>query len=144
MQEFKEKLKNEIVASMKAKNTVRTLTLRSISNAIINAEKSKIQLNHIDVLSSLAKSRKQSIEAYLKANNKALADQEQIELIIIEEFLPKVMDDEDIENLIIDIIEDLDNTPTIKDMGKILNKFKECAPGQDMAKVSLKIKSKIC
>ncbi len=145
LEEFKTVIKTQTVTAMKAKDSVRLLTLRSISNAIVLQEKDNTtkEINYIDILSSMAKSRKQSIDAYTKAGNSLLADAETTELNIIEEFLPKMLTDDEIKQFISNIISNLDYTPTIKDMGKILNTFKSEYPGQDMAKVSSIIKEKI-
>ena len=145
LETFKTELKAQIVASMKSGDTVRTLTLRSISNAITIKEKdaSGKDVIVVDLLSSMAKTRKQSIEAYESAGNVELANQEKLELDIIEEFLPKMLSDDQIKCLISDMIAELGYKPTIKDMGTLMSKFKSEFPGQDASKVSAIIKSKI-
>lgn len=144
-EEFKTMIKAQTVTSMKAGDSIRTQTLRSITNAITVYEKNNPgkDINVTDILSSMAKGRKQSIEAYSDAGNAELATMEKTELMIIEEFLPKMLTDDQITCLISDMISELGHTPTIKDMGTLMNKFKTEFPGQDGNKVSQIIKSKL-
>jgi len=143
MEDFKTKIKNETVLAMKAKNQLRVDTLRSITNAITVAEKSKgnKDLDHIDILRGMVKQRNQSIEQFTAANYIEEANKESLELLIIEEFLPTPMNDSDMFISINEIIHSMDPVPTIRDMGKIIVKFKDTYPGQDMGKVSKILKT---
>jgi len=143
MEQFKEKLKQDLNDSMKSHEKLRLITLRSITNAITVAEKdgSGKDVNHIDILTRLAKQRRESIELYEKAGSSLLADIEKKELAIIEEYLPKEMNDQEIEKEIDLLIGD--KVLTQKDMGPIINAFKTKFPGQNGGKISQIVKSKI-
>jgi hypothetical protein len=144
IEQFKELLKKDIIIAMKGGNKIALVTLRSISSAITNAEIANrdVVLNYIDILLTLSKQRKQSIDAYVLGGNDTLADNERMELVIIEEYLPKGMTDDELETALNNIINNLGGTITQKDMGKVIVMFKLEYPGQDMGKLSLMIKSK--
>lgn len=138
MEDFKKQIKDETVVAMKAKNQLRVDTLRSITAAITVAEKSvgnKVT-NHIDILQTMSKQRKQSIEQFNNANYVEAANKEIAELAIIEEFLPKTMTDDDLKEAVTKVIAKLEYAVSIKEMGKVIAAFKEEYPGQDMGKVS--------
>jgi len=143
MEKFKEQIKRDMIEAMKAKEAIRLTTIRSITNAITVAEKngSGKEVNHIDVLTTMAKQRRQSIEAFESAGNSLLADTEKIELEIIESYLPKEMSDAEMESAIDTII--AGRQLTLKDMGSVMNSFKTQYPGQNGQKISMIIKSKL-
>ena len=143
LQQFKELLKNDTISAMKAKNSIKLNTLRSISTAITNAEKSGKDFIHIDILSMLAKQRQQSIEQYTNGNNVEAANQEQIELEYIQEYLPKQISENELTQIINDFLNSIDGIKTMKDMGKVMNHIKTNYPGQDMKLVSTITKNSI-
>ena len=93
-----DQVKDEIVVAMKAKDKVRLTTLRSIRAAMIETLKADGSETMSDdtavaLLRRLAKQRRESIDAYEKGGRPELAEQEQAELAIIEDFLPKLADE---------------------------------------------------
>lgn len=143
MENFKTQIKKDMIEAMKGKDHLALTTIRSISNAITVAEKdgSGKGVNHIDILTRLAKQRRESIDMYEKAGSSLLADTEKKELVIIESYLPKEMTDAEMETAIDELIGD--SVLTQKDMGPMINAFKTKYPGQNGAKVSAIVKSKI-
>ncbi|HAW07560.1 MAG TPA: glutamyl-tRNA amidotransferase [Bacteroidetes bacterium] len=120
---LEELINEQLTNAMKAQDKLRTETLRSIRSGIIEFKKSGIdrEMNSDDelkLLNKLVKSRKESIELYTRANRNDLVEQEQKELEIILEFLPKQMTDEEIRATIKKIIED--QQATQNDFGKIM------------------------
>lgn len=140
--EFNQTLKQDLVKAMKAKDQITLLTLRSVSTAITNVEKSNKKYNYIDILSTLVKQRQQSIDQYTLANNIDAANLELQELNIIQKYLPVQLDKFVLNELIDEFIDTLESF-TIRDMGKVILYIKEAYPGQDMKLVSDIIKSKI-
>jgi len=137
-QEFQTQINQEIKLAMIAKDKVRLETLRSINNALVNAAKvaNAQDINYINVVTSLAKQRQQSIEAFTKGGNLELANNEQAELDILESYLPKKISDADLVLALNEVIKSMIPAPTIKDMGKVIAQFKIMYPGQDMGKIS--------
>tara|TARA_B100000575_G_C23106548_1_gene638703 strand:+ start:126 stop:581 length:456 start_codon:yes stop_codon:yes gene_type:complete len=117
-------------ASIKEKDSISINTLRLIKSAIkdkqIALRGTKYDFADEDVLvilQNLVKQRKDSIEAFNKANRQDLIDKEQAEINIITFFLPKQKSEKEIIQIIENIIKD-NNLSSIKDMGKLMNIIK--------------------
>jgi len=94
----------------------------------------------IDILSKMVKQRKDSIKAYEEGGRCELAEQERAEITIIEEFLPKQMDDAAIKAVCEAVVAELGATG-LKDIGRCMAVLKEKYAGQmDFAKASVTIK----
>ena len=122
--------------SIKEKDSNSINTLRLIKSAIkdkqISLRGKQENFNDGDILSllqSLIKQRKDSIEAFSKANRNDLIDKEKSEIDIIETFLPKQKDENETREIIEKIIEE-NNLSSIKDMGKLMSKIKSDYVGQ--------------
>ena len=143
------KLKNtidiQIKESMLNKNKSRLIALRAIKSAILLSEKSgeKADLDETKLLMKLIKQRKDSLKLYLEQNRQDLADKEQIEIDIIEEFLPKQLSDEDLEKEIEIIIKEV-RAESMKDMGKVMASANKKLSGKaDSSRVAGLVKSKL-
>lgn len=141
------KIKEEVKISMKAKDSKRTQTLRLITSSIKQIEVDK-RLEEkditdsliIEILSKMIKQRKESINSYRLGNRLDLAEQEQYEINIINEFMPKQMKDYEVTveilkayNLVINNnikLTDNRNELTIKDIGKIMSIIKPIINGK--------------
>jgi|TARA_B100001063_G_scaffold242074_1_gene270082 uncharacterized protein YqeY len=140
--EFKNTIDNQIKESMLNKRKTRLLALRAIKSAILLEEKSgnENNINSLNLLMKLIKQRKDSRDLYIKQNRKDLADKESKEIKIIEEFLPKQMNDNDLEKIIQRIIT-AENASTMKDMGKIMGiASKELEGKADNSRISVYVK----
>ncbi|MAD59723.1 MAG: glutamyl-tRNA amidotransferase [Flammeovirgaceae bacterium] len=140
--EFKNTIDNQIKESMLNKRKTRLLALRAIKSAILLEEKSgnENNINSLNLLMKLIKQRKDSRNLYIKQNRKDLADKESKEIKIIEEFLPKQMNDNDLEKIIQRIIT-AENASTMKDMGKIMGiSSKELEGKADNSRISVYVK----
>jgi uncharacterized protein YqeY len=140
--EFKNTIDNQIKESMLNKRKTRLLALRAIKSAILLEEKSgnENNINSLNLLMKLIKQRKDSRNLYIKQNRKDLADKESKEIKIIEEFLPKQMNDNDLEKIIQRIIT-AENASTMKDMGKIMGiASKELEGKADNSRISVYVK----
>jgi len=123
-----EKIQKEIVTSMKAKDAKRTTVLRLLMNNLKNKEKDKqsvlTEQEIVSVLTSALKQRRDSIDQFLKGNRQDLVDQEQYEIGVIEEFLPKSMDKGDVNIVVLRAVAALQGTLgrtlTQKDMGAVM------------------------
>ena len=73
----------------------------------------------LSLLQSLVKQRKESIDLYKKGGRNELAEVEQKELEILNNYLPKMMDDSDIKNIVKSVIDEVGAT-SMADMGKIM------------------------
>lgn len=118
MDNLKDKISEELKISMKARDSVRTSTLRMILSEIKVAEKSGKDSKHSEIIKSYGNKLKKSIEEYKKlgADDKAISLEK--ELDIVKEFLPKQMSEEQLIKVIDEITES--NDFSNKDIGKVI------------------------
>ena len=103
----------------------------------------KADLDETKLLMKLIKQRKDSLKLYLEQNRQDLANKEQIEIDIIEEFLPKQLSDEDLEKEIEIIIKEV-RAESMKDMGKVMASANKKLSGKaDSSRVAGLVKSKL-
>lgn len=106
MAQLKDQLKKDLTDSIKSQNQVVSGTLRMALTAITNEEvsgKESRELSDAEVLSVLtkeAKKRRESVEAYMQANRKDLADKESAELSVLEKYLPAALSEQELEDII--------------------------------------------
>ena len=147
---LKDKIESHYSSSIKKKDSNSINTLRLIKSAIKDKEISlrgkKDSLTDSDILSllqSLVKQRKDSIEAFEKANRKDLIENELNEIKVIEMFLPKQLDEEDTTLIVKEIIQK-NNFTSLKDMGALMKIIKEEHTGKiDMGLVGKIAKSSL-
>ena len=103
---LKEKLQNDLTDAMRARDEIRSSTIRMILTSIKNEEvagKEARELNDseiITVLSREAKKRREAAEAFDQAGAKDRADIERAEGVVIGEYLPKQLTEDEIKSLI--------------------------------------------
>ena len=146
LEKIDEKYKN----SIKEKDSNAVNTLRLIRSAIkdkqilLRVKQATITDSDIlTLLQNLIKQRKDSIEAFNKANRKDLINKEMAEIEIIESFLPKQKNYQETKDIIENIIKE-NNFVSIKDMGKLMNIIKSDYIGQlDMGEAGKIAKSSL-
>ncbi len=135
----------EIKQAFLAKNQDRLRGLRAIKAALLVAktEKGAGEINEeieLKILQRLAKQRKESADIYITQNREDLAKDELAELVVIEEFLPKQITDEELQTIIKNIILKV-GAKEAKDMGKVMGvATKELAGKADGKKISDTVK----
>lgn len=136
---MKEQLDELIKQSMKDRTTVRTLLLRDIKSEFSKAESAKNfkELDELAILKSMKKRREESVEKYARANRLDLADIEQEEITILEEFLPQ---EATIEEMV-KAIEDIKSSQEDHSIGGIMKKLKIVLPHADMKRAIDIVKS---
>jgi uncharacterized protein len=121
-------INQQIVAAMKAQAVDRLSTLRLIKSALQNKSIEKIatltEAEEQQVLATLIKQRRDSIDAFTKGDRPELAAHEAAEIPTIEEFLPKVLDEAALVALISETVADITAQQgrglTARDMGLIM------------------------
>jgi uncharacterized protein len=122
------RISQEIVLAMKARDAERTGTLRLIKTALKNKAIDKRGLltapEEQQTLATMIKQRRDSIEQFTKGNRPELAAKEAAEIVVIEEFLPKALDEEGLRALVLEIVNErtavTGQKPTAKDMGPVI------------------------
>ena len=143
------KISHEIKEAMRAKDNVRLETLRSIKSGIIliktkSSEKKDLTENdEIDLLQKLVKQRRESANIFKSQKRNDLANSEEAQLKIIQEFLPKQMEDLELEKIINDIILKF-NAKSMKDMGKVMGNVNKIVAGRaDTKKIAEIVKKNL-
>jgi uncharacterized protein len=117
-----------INAALKAHDAERTGTLRLIKNALKNKAIEKRDLltpaEEQQALATMIKQRRDSIEQFTKGNRPELAAKEAAEIVVIEEFLPKALDEAGLRALVAEVVAEHASAsgqkPTPKDMGPVI------------------------
>ena len=117
----------EVITALKSHDAVRTGTLRLIKNALKNKAIEKreplTQAESEQVLTTMIKQRRDSIDQFTKGNRPELAAIEAAEIVVIEEFLPKALDEAGLAGLVAEAVaEEAASTgqPTQKEMGLVM------------------------
>lgn len=148
---LKERIDQDIKTAMKSKDKIRLETVRSIKKLILEKEVSVRPLGQevlteeqeVELLSRLAKQRRESIDQYQKAGREDLAAQEAQELTILEEYLPQQLSDTEVSAAIDQIIAQVGATAP-KDMGKVMGPVMEQLKGKaEGKKVQEMVKAKL-
>ncbi|ARM31212.1 GatB/YqeY domain-containing protein [Prosthecochloris sp. HL-130-GSB] len=146
---LKEQIDQDLKSAMKSGDKTRLNAIRSIRAALLEKEVSvrvggKAELTEeqeIEVITSLAKKRRDSIEQYRNAGRDDLADTEQAELDILVTYLPEQLSEEEIERAVRSIVEQT-GASSMKDMGRVMGAaMKELKGKADGGKVQEFVKS---
>lgn len=138
-----EKINSDLVESMKAKDSLRTETLRMVKSALnyLKIEKKKEMLDDEDVLAVISKQVKQhkeSVESFEKGGRAELADKEKKELAILEGYMPKQISPDELSKIIKETIQEV-GAASKKDFGKVMKavsaKLKNQADGKAVSRI---------
>ena len=132
-------------SSMKArdKNRVKTirLALSEIKRVEVDTRNEQSDAQIITILDKMVKQRRESIRQFKIGGRQELAAQEELEIEILNEFLPQALSEEEINSLIHSAIAN-SQAESVQDMGKVMAIIKPQVIGRaDMAIISKKIKS---
>ncbi len=145
---LKNKINEDLNAAMKARDNVRTETLRSIRAEILKMDKSGMnremtEEEEIQLIGRQAKMRKESIELFAQAGRQDLVDKENAQLAIINEYLPAQMSSDEAEVIITKIIADSGATSE-KDFGRVMGEAMKALKGKIDGKIIQEmVKSKL-
>ena len=118
-----DQIQKDMTAAMKSREELRLSTLRMVRSALKNKEIDKRapldDREQQQVLQTLIKQRRESIDAFTKGGRQELADKEQAEIAIIEAYLPKAVGEEEITATVKSVIAEM-GSPTMKDMGTVM------------------------
>jgi uncharacterized protein YqeY len=118
-----EKVGSDITAAMKARDAARLSALRMLKAAIMNkgVEKGRDleDAEVLQVVSSLVKQRRDSIEQFAKAGRTDLVDKETAEIVVLEHYLPPAASADEIDVAVADAIAET-GAGSPKDMGKVM------------------------
>jgi uncharacterized protein len=126
MMRLRDRINDDLIAAMKAKESERLSVIRMMKAAVKNREievRSELEDEEVmRVLLSMVKQRKDSVEQFTSGGRVDLAEKETREIKILEDYLPAEVDDEEI-GAVIDAVISETGAGTLRDMGKVM---KEC------------------
>ena len=139
-----DKISESIIHAMKNKDNDQLESLRAIKSALLLAKTQKNsngeigEVEEIKILQKLVKQRKESADIYINQKRPELANIELSQAKIIERFLPKQIDADELEKIIIKIINET-GAEGMKDMGKVMgiasNKLSGKADGKTISNI---------
>jgi uncharacterized protein YqeY len=118
-----ERISQDIASAMRAKDTVRLGALRMAKSALMNREIEKgrplDEAESLQVMASLIKQRRDSIEQFRNGGREDLASKEAAEITTLETYLPPALDAAALERLVDEVIAETGATGA-KDLGKVM------------------------
>ncbi len=140
-------IEEAVKSSMRERNKDRTSTLRMALSELKKEEiDNKIELSNegsIKILQRMIKQRKESMSQFLNAQRNDLAEKEESEIVILQDFLPEQMSVDDINKLVIEAINETEAKEP-QDIGKVMGFLKTKIQGNaDMGIVSKLVKENL-
>jgi uncharacterized protein YqeY len=118
-----DQIQKDITTAMKARDEARLSTLRMVKTALKNREIEKMapldDKESQQVLSTLIKQRKDSVEQFTKGGRQEMADKEAAEIVLIESYMPEAAGEAEIAAGVKAAIAEM-GSPTMKDMGTVM------------------------
>lgn len=140
---LEERIQKDLVTAMKNHQENALVALRSIKTAIQNEKTNGTyhELTDADVvgiIQKLVKQRKESMDIYSQAGRNELADKEQKEMLVLMEYVPKQLTEEEVEEKVKEIIAET-GASSMKDMGKVMGlatqRMKGLAEGKTISQI---------
>jgi len=145
---IQDKIQGQMTDAMRAKDQLRLDVLRMMKSAVKLKEVEKMKALEenevLAVLNTLVKQRKDSIEQFRKGGREELAQKEEAEIKVIEEYLPAAASEEDIQQAVAAAIQET-GAASMKDMGKVMKATLARLAGKsaDGGRVSQLVKEKL-
>ena len=144
---MKDRILKDMVSAMKSQDKLRLSVLRMVKGAIqleeINKKTTLTDEDVIGVLSKQIKTRKESIADFEKGNRFDLIEQTNMEIAILNEYMPAQLSEDDVNKIIDDAFNKV-NPTSQSDMGKIMGMITPLLKGKaDMSSVSRIVREKI-
>ncbi len=144
---LKVKINEDMKSAMRSKDSARLGAIRLLQSALKQKEvDERIDIGDGDVLTiieKMLKQRRDSIDAFKKADRQDLVEKEEFEVSVLMQYMPEPLKEAEIVNIIDQAIKNL-SASSMKDMGAVMSAVKlELSGKANMADVSQKIKSKL-
>lgn len=144
---LKQQIQEDMKIALRAHDKQRLGVVRLILAAIKQVEvDERIEVDNTritQILNKMIKQRRDSIAQYDQAKRDDLADQERLEVKIIQTYLPEPLSETDIDRIVSEAITKVGAT-SVKEMGKVMAELKDKLQGRaDMTQISAKIKAQL-
>ena len=137
-----DKVQQDMYIAMKSGNQIKTSTLRTLLSKLkdkkIDNEGNLTDSDSIKVIQNLVKQRRESADIYRNADREELAIKEEAELFELETYLPEMMSENDIRQLIQDVIQEA-GAKNMADIGKVMASVMQRGAGKLDGKKANKI-----
>lgn len=151
MSDLKERLRTDLTTAIKARDSLRSSTLRMVLTAVTNAEvsgKSSRELTDEDVLGVLtseAKKRREAADAFAEAGREEQAAKERAEADVIADYLPEQLSDEEIRSLVSATVDELGvRADGMRAMGRVMGALQPKVKGRaDGAAVAAAVREQL-
>ena len=137
MSELKDRLRTDLTASIKARDELRSSTLRMVLTAVTNAEVSGKQPREltdedvVGVLSSEAKKRREAAEAFDAGGREEMAAKERAEAVVLADYLPEPLSEQEVVDLVSSTIASLGAADDgMRAMGKVMGALQPQVKGR--------------
>lgn len=130
-----EQISKDIMASMKARDAVRTNTLRNIKKEFLEAKSAPgsngdlTDADALKIISKMVKKGKDAADIFIQNNRQDLADEELAQVKVMEEYLPKALSLEEVKAAVLKVVAEVGATGP-KDMGKVMGAANKALAGQ--------------
>lgn len=144
---LKEKITVDMQDAMRSKDSEKLNAIRLLQSSIKQKEvDDRVEIDDtmiLNIIEKMLKQRRDSIEAFKKANRNDLVAKEEFEVKLLQTYMPEPLSSEDVEKEIDSAIKAAD-AKSMKDMRTVMNAVKLKVSGRaNMAEVSQKIKEKL-
>ena len=144
---LKEKITVDMQDAMRSKDSEKLNAIRLLQSSIKQKEvDDRVEIDDtmiLNIIEKMLKQRRDSIEAFKKANRDDLVAKEEFEVQLLQTYMPEPLSSEDVEKEIDSAIKAAD-AKSMEDMGTVMNAVKLKVSGRaNMAEVSQKIKEKL-
>ena len=144
---LKEKITVDMQDAMRSKDSEKLNAIRLLQSSIKQKEvDDRVEIDDtmiLNIIEKMLKQRRDSIEAFKKANRNDLVAKEEFEVKLLHTYMPEPLSSEDVEKEIDSAIKAAD-AKSMKDMGAVMSAVKLKVSGRaNMAEVSQKIKEKL-
>jgi uncharacterized protein YqeY len=130
-----ERIEKDLTAAMREKNELRLSVLRMVKSALkykeIEKKRALDDLESLQVLQTLVKQRRESVDQFTRGGRKDLADKETKEIAIIEEYLPVAPSDNEIRGAVEDAIAE-SGADSLKQMGAVVKAARARLEGKNV------------
>ena len=151
MAELKDRIRADMTAALKARDELRTSTLRMVVAAINNAEVAGSQARELSdddvqtVVASEAKKRRESAVAFAQAGRQELADKETAEAAILADYLPQQLSADEVAAIVADVVASTGSAGQgMKAMGRVMGAVQPQVKGRaDGAAVAAEVRRQL-
>ena len=145
MSSLKEIINESMKSAMKARDKDRLKTIRlamsEIKRVEVDTREEQTDSQIVTILDKMIKQRRESIRQFELGGRRELVIQEELEIEVLNEFLPQALSEEEIDSIIHSAITD-SKAESVKDMGKVMGVIKPRVVGRaDMSIISKKIRN---